>query len=85
MTIDERVSQFIVASMARTFLVSKGEMTEAQALEENKEAIMRLRVELSTEEFQEFMDGIGLEAYRRAAEISALGRPSPGNDPLKPN
>ena len=85
MTIDERVVQFIAASMARTFLVSKGEMTEAEAHDRNEDALIQLRVELSTEEFQEFMNGIGLEAYRRCAELSTLGRPVPGNDPLMPN
>lgn len=66
-------------------MVTKGEMTEAQAREENQEAVMRARVELSTEEFEEFARRIGLGLHRYEKELSELGRPIPGNDPQKPN
>jgi len=85
MNVAEDFAKYIAATMARTALVSSGEMTHAQATDENNEAIALLRVELSHEDFDEFMRLFASEIYRCHTELSSLGRPTPGNDPKKPN
>ncbi|HXE62112.1 MAG TPA: hypothetical protein VN519_01145 [Bryobacteraceae bacterium] len=85
MNVAEHFAKFMAAAGARTLLVSSGELTHVQAMEENNEAIALLRVELSREDFDEFMRLFASEIYRCNTELSALGRPIPGNDTQKPN
>jgi hypothetical protein len=85
MTIADRVSVFIAALMARQYLVSKGEMTATEEQEGDEDAISRLRIELTDQEFEDFMNGFALSIHKRETELSSLSRPIPGNDPQKPN
>jgi hypothetical protein len=85
MTIAERVSLFVTALMARQHLVFKGEMTATEEKEGYEDAISRLRIELTDQELEDFMNGVALEIHKRQTELSSLGRPIPGNDPQKPN
>ena len=66
-------------------MVADGEITPLQANEENELDVMRLRADLTNEQFQLLMDGVGKISYLMSRELSAAGEPVAGNDPQKPN
>ncbi len=62
-----------------------GEITEAQANRELEEMTLSAQMEMTDEEFDEFLSRVMILDYAASAQLSADGRPVPGNDPKRPN
>ena len=62
-----------------------GEITEAQANRELEEMTISAQFDMNDEEFEEFLGRVMIMDYAASAQLSADGRPVPGNDPNRPN
>jgi hypothetical protein len=65
--------------------IGAGEITEAQANHELEEMTLSAQMEMTDEEFEEFFSRVMILDYAASAQLSAEGRPVPGNDPNRPN
>jgi hypothetical protein len=65
--------------------IGAGKITEAQANLELEEMTISAEIEMSDQEFEEFFGRVMMMDYVASAQLSADGRPVPGNDPNRPN
>jgi len=65
--------------------IEAGEITEAQANLELEEMTISAEIEMNDDEFEEFFSRVMIMDYAASAQLSADGRPVPGNDPNRPN
>ncbi len=85
MTASSWMERFIALVHRHVEQMAAGEITEAQANRELEEMTLSAQLEMTDEEFDEFLSRVLIMDHAASAQLSAEGRPVPGNDPNKPN
>jgi hypothetical protein len=85
MAADSWMERFIALVHRHVEEMASGEITEAQANRELEEMTLQAQLEMTDEEFEEFFSQVMVMDYAVSVQLSADGRPIPGNDPQKPN
>jgi hypothetical protein len=85
MDADSWMERFIALVHRHVEEKASGKITEAEANRELEEMTLHAQLEMTDEEFEEFFSQVIELDYAVAVQMSADGRPIPGNDPQKPN
>jgi hypothetical protein len=85
MTASSWMQRFIALVHRHVDQMATGEITEAQANRELAEMTWSAQLEMTDEEFDEFLSRVLVMDHAASALLSAEGHPVPGNDPNKPN
>ena len=85
MTASSWMERFIALVHRHVDQMATGEITEAQANRELEEMTLSAQLEMTDEEFDDFLSRVLVMDHAASTLLSEEGRPVPGNDPKKPN
>jgi hypothetical protein len=85
MTVEQWLARALELVRGHDQQLLAGEITASQADAEERELVMRARIDLSDEDGLEFLNGILRIHQALATELAQGGYPVSGNDPKKPN
>jgi hypothetical protein len=85
MTAETWMERFYALVNKHVKQMAAGEITESEANHELEVMTLDAQMDMSDEEFEEFLRQVMIMDYAVSVQLSADGHPVPGNDPRKPN